>query len=175
MINKMVGTEAGGWLTTRGLPSQKVDLLCVDTTKDTNFVPLHEGTILQTGHGGEALPGACTSEIVKTAVGVKDVAAQAVSSVEGSNSGPLAVTGAFSPYLQDTAPLTSQPGRSANSTRLKTFQPHGGTVQTTASSGKQVDRELKSDTKVLGMGGNGYEARSLQGHYGKEEAQYIPF
>ena len=107
---KMVGTEAGGGLTTRGLPSQKVDLLCVDNTKDTHFVPLHEGTILQTGHGGEALPGASTSEIVKITVGVNEVAAQAVSCVEGSNSGPLAVTGASFPDLQDTAPLTSQPG-----------------------------------------------------------------
>ena len=96
--------EAGGGLNTRGLPSQKVDLHCADPTKDTHFVPLHKGTILQTGHSGEALPGACTSEIVKTAVGVNDVAALAVSGVEGSNSGPLAVTGASSPNLQDIAP-----------------------------------------------------------------------
>ena len=38
-----------------------------------------------------------------------------------------------------------------------------------------MDRELKSDTKVLDTGGNGYEARFVQGHYGKEEAQNISF
>ena len=174
MTNKVVGTGVGGELTTRGRPSQKEDLHCLDPKKGTHFDSLQNGKFLQSGHSGVALSGVRTSEVVTTADAVNDVAAQADSGVVGSIIGSIAVSGASSSDLQDINPLQSYPGRSANGAGPKVFLSHGESSLTSASSGKHEDRELKTDTQGLGTGGNGYDTRSEKGHYGQGEAHYNP-